>query len=153
MTGWVLDTNVISQFAPGKDGVPKATTQLRDWIQRNNDSIFLSVVSVVEITAGIAKLRRGGSDRRAADLEIWFGQITEHHGERILAAGTAVGIIAGMLTDQARARGLHPGLADILIASTAKAHGHGLMTHNVRHFKPLDLGLPVVDPLAQQLPD
>lgn len=154
MSGWLLDTNIISQFAPLKDGQPReAAIELKGWIASNADRIFLSVVSVLEITSGIAKLRRAGADRRAADLDLWFGRILEAYGERVLPVDIEIGKMTGLLADQARAAGRHPGLSDILIAATAKVHGHGLLTDNVRHFEHLNLDITLWNPLARSGPE
>ena len=42
--------------------------------------------------------------------------------------------------------GRHPGLADVLIAATARVIGADVLTRNVRHFAPL--GVVAVDPFA-----
>lgn len=106
----------------------------------------------MEITSGIAKLRRAGSTRRVAALDQWLGGIVDHYGERILPIDTRIGMLAGELADQARAEGHHPGLSDILIAATARIHKHGLMTENLRHFEPLGLGIALLNPLVQAPP-
>ena len=153
MTGWLLDTNVVSQLAPAKDGRPKVEHRLSEWIVRNTDTLFLSAITVVEVVAGIQKLRRAGGSLRASDLQTWFDRIVALHGERILPVDAEVGKVAGLLADQARAKGRNPGLSDILIAATAQAHGRGLMTNNTKHFEPLGLNVPLLDPFQQALPD
>lgn len=152
MTGWLLDTNIVSQLAPGKDGQPKAPKALSAWMLRNADTLYLSALSVVEITAGIEKLRRAGGERRAADLDRWLDRILNIYAERVLPLDAEVGKVAGVLTEDARANGRHPGLSDVLIAATAQAHGHGLMTDNLRHFEPLRLSIPLLNPLQNEIP-
>jgi toxin FitB len=148
--GWLLDTNIISQLAPRADGSPKAPPHLSAWLKSHSDSLYLSALSVVEITAGIRKLRRVGSARRAEALDAWLGRVIALYGERILPIDARVGAVAGILADEARAIGRHPGLADVLIAATAQAHGHGLATDNQRHFAPLNLAIPLLNPLDEQ---
>jgi len=151
VTGWLLDTNILSQLAPDKNGQPKAPKELSAWMLRNADTLFLSALSVVEITAGIEKLRRAGGER-AADLDRWLDRILNVYGERVLPLDAEVGRVAGVLTENARANGRHPGLSDVLIAATAQAHGHGLMTDNMRHFEPLRLSIRVFNPLQNKIP-
>lgn len=153
MTGWLLDTNIVSQFAPEKDGKPKIAADLSDWVRHNANALFLSALSVVEITAGIGKLRRAGAERRAADLDTWLDRIIALYGERVLPLDAEVGKVAGVLADQARANGRHPGLSDVLIAATAQAHGLGLLTDNIRHFRRLNLNIRLLNPLHDTLPD
>jgi len=74
------------------------------------------------------------------------------YGERILPLDTEVGKIAGVLAVHARAIGRDPGLSDILIAATARAHGHGLATENTKHFERLNLGIQLLNPFEPNLP-
>jgi len=62
VTGWLLDTNVLSAFAPGKPAVAPA---IAAWFDERTDALFLSAITAAEIEAGIAKLRRTGSGQRA----------------------------------------------------------------------------------------
>lgn len=153
MTNWLLDTNIVSQLAPDKNGQAKAPKNLSDWMLRNSDTLFLSALSVVEITAGIEKLRRAGGERRAVDLGKWLGRILDAYDERVLPLDAEVAKVAGVLTEEARANGRHPGLSDVLIAATAQAHGHGLLTDNMRHFEPLSLSVRLFNPLQDDLPN
>ena len=145
--GWLLDTNIVSQLAPGRDGASKAPPHLAAWLRHNSEGLFLSALSVVEITGGIYKLRRAGADRRASDLDAWFDRIVALYGDKILPLDAKVGKVAGRLADKARAGGRNPGLADVLIAATAQAHGHGLASDNQKHFSPLNLTVPLFNPL------
>jgi toxin FitB len=153
MTGWLLDTNIISQLAPTKDGAPRLERRLGEWLGANTDFLFLSAITVVEVVAGTQKLRRAGATRRASDLDAWLDRIVALYGERILPLDTEVAKVAGVLTEQARANGQNPGLSDIAIAATAVRHRCGLMTDNLKHFEPFNLEIPVVNPLEQTLSD
>ena len=132
MSGYLLDTNVVSAFAPGRTtGFP----QLGDWLEAHSDRLFLSVISIVEIDAGITKLQRTGAKARADLLTAWIEQIISAYSERVLAFDLAAGRVAGDLTDRARATGSHPGFADIAIAATAERYDLLLLTANVRDFR------------------
>jgi predicted nucleic acid-binding protein len=146
VTGYLLDTDVISAFAPGK--VP-LSADLADWLETQTNRLFLSAVSVVEIEAGIAKRRRT-VPRRAQDLAVWFGRLLDGYGDKVLALDLAVARIAGAITDRAKASGHDPGFADIVIAATAEAHGLVVLTRNRRHFEPL--GVALLDPFLGPLP-
>lgn len=152
MNGWVLDTNIVSQFAPTAEGRVRAHSDLAEWVEQNQDVLFLSVVSVIEITAGIEKLRRAGSTRRVEALDKWLGGILRYYGERILPIDTPIGLLAGVLAERARSDGHHPGLSDIIIAATAGFHGHGLLTENLRHFEPLGIDIALHNPIVQTPP-
>jgi len=35
MTGWLLDTHIVSQLAPGKDGAPRLERRFGEWLDAN----------------------------------------------------------------------------------------------------------------------
>ena len=142
MSGWLLDTNIVSAFAPGR---PALSAEAEKWFDARNDQLFLSAIAVAETEAGLAKLRRTGSLRRAEELRGWFEDIVTHYGDRVLAFDLAAARIAGGLSDAAEAIGRHPGFADVATASIAKAHELVVLTANRRHFDPL--GVETLNPL------
>lgn len=143
MKGFLLDTSVASMLAPGR---PDLTQELSTWVSQMDLKIFMSTITVVEIEQGIARLMRLGSERRAASLSLWLDELTFSIGGNILLPSVEIAMAAGRLADGSIAIGRHPGLADILIAATAKVHGLTLLTRNVRHFEPLSID--VIDPLV-----
>ena len=50
------------------------------------------------------------------------------------------------MSEAAIAIGRHPGLADIIIAATARVHGLTVLTRNLKHFIPL--GIDCLDPFT-----
>src|SRR5205807_9547903 len=68
VTGWLMDTDVLSAFAPGK---PALAPEPEAWFRERADALFLSTISAMEIETGIAGLRRTGAAARAADLYAW----------------------------------------------------------------------------------
>lgn len=141
MTRYLVDTNVISTGAPAQVARHAA---LVAWMDRRSDDLFLSAVTVAEITDGMAKAKREGAVRKAADIADWLRAILHLYGERVLPFDTATAEIAGVLSDLARGRGHAPGFADIAIAATAKRHRLTILTRNRRHFTPMDIA--VADP-------
>ena len=144
---YLIDTNVISAGARAKTQAgagPVAWMDLVTWMDEASDALFLSVVTVAEIEDGIAKARREGATRKAAELAGWLEALVHLYGSRILAIDLAVSRTAGKLSDAARGRGHASGFADILIAATALHHELVILTRNVRHFEPL--GVPVLNP-------
>jgi hypothetical protein len=138
----LVDTNVIS--AGAQSGV--ASAKLVTWMDAHSAALSLSAVTVMEIVDGIAKLRREGATRKSADLAAWWEAVLHLYGERILSLDTATAQIAGALSDLARGQGRAPGVADLMIAATARRHGLTILSRNLRHFLPL--GVPVLDPFA-----
>lgn len=123
---------------------------LLDWLDRNTDRLHLPSVGLVELEAGIAKLRRAGSTRKAVALEEWLVSLLRTYADRILVLDTLAALATGRLLDKAIALGRPPGFADLAIAGIAEAHGMVVLTRNLRHFAPL--GVLAHDPYAA-LPD
>lgn len=147
MRGWLLDTNIVSLLASKKDGGPRISSELRAWIRKNTDSLFLSAITIAEIRAGISKLRRSGGKDRSDDLELWLDNLISNYGDRLLPVEVHTATMAGDLADHATATGRNTGLADILVAATAQRHHLCLLTANTRHFEHLALSIPVQNPL------
>lgn len=147
MTGYLLDTNVISAFAPDKVPVSSNVTA---WFEAQTDCLFLSAVSLAEIEAGIAKLGRSGAARRASDLTEWLDRLLALYANKTLAFDVSAARLAGPIADRAKASGHDPGFTDIAIAAIARAHGLAILTRNSRHFRPL--GSMLLDPFEDALP-
>ena len=143
MTGWLLGTDVLSAFAPGRHSIPPDAAA---WFDDRTDELYLSAITAAEIEAGIAKLFRTGATRRAETLRMWFDRIVAVYADRVLSFDLAAARVAGALGDAAQAMGRHPGFADVAIAAIAKAHELVVVTLNQRHFDPL--GVEVFNPFA-----
>jgi len=143
--GFLLDTSVISMLAPGREAhVP---TDFVDWLHANGSRLYLPSIAVAELAQGICKLHRAGGAERAGRLAHWLDALIAGYAEHILPLDAAAARLAGQLSDQALAQGIHPGFADVAIAALARHAGHLLLTRNLRHFQ--SLGVACVDPLAQ----
>ncbi len=141
---YLLDTNVISESAPSKKVV---SPELRHWMDANSDRLFLSVITVAEIVAGIEKVKRAGHEAKAGRLEEWLATLVHLYARRILPVDLPVSQALGLLTDQVRARGHDPQMGDLTIAATARVHGLTVLTRNVWHFQLS--GLVVVNPFEE----
>ncbi|WP_191059145.1 type II toxin-antitoxin system VapC family toxin [Geminicoccus harenae] len=145
---YLVDTNVISAVAPTKKEPPLAA--LVHWLDLHADRLFLSAVTIAELTDGVSKLRRQGAVSRARKLDEWLELVLHLYSDRVLSLDIKVARATGQLSDLARGQGHAPGFADLAIAGTAWAHGLTLLTRNVRHFTMLPIS--VVDPFTT-LPD
>lgn len=143
---YMLDTDVLSATSPTRQDDNKP---LAEWINSHSDNLFLSAVTIAEITKGIAKLRRTGSASKATLLQNWLDLTLHFYAQRVLPFDVAAARTAGTLNDHALASGHNPGFADIAIAATALNHDLVLLTRNLRHFTPLDI--PAHDPF-QSIP-
>lgn len=138
---------MLSAGAPGRR---ERTEGLVRWMEARSRALFLSTVTVAELTGGIAKLERAGSVSRAARLGEWLDLVLHLYGGRVLPFDVPAARLAGQLMDKARAAGHTPGFADIAIAATAASRRLTVLTRNLRHFAPL--GVPTTDPF-DTLPD
>lgn len=145
MTGYLLDTNVISETAPARSNRDLSVVE---WLEARTDRLFLSAVTVAEIEAGIVFAARREARRKAAVLSDWLDSVLGLYGDRVLPLTLGIARAAGRLSGNARADGLAPGFADITIAATAGHHGLTVLTRNLRHFQPL--GIAVVNPFKQR---
>lgn len=144
---FLVDTNVLSIRAPGRRERNEALT---DWLDTHTDELFLSTITVAEVSNGIAKLRRLGSVARADRLDHWLDVVLHLYAARVIPFDVAAARFAGLLMDRARATGQSPGFADLAIAATASVRDLAILTRNVRHFMPL--GIPAINPF-ESLPD
>jgi predicted nucleic acid-binding protein len=131
----------VSAFGPGKRPIPPKSAA---WFRTRTEALYLSTISVAEVEAGIAKLRRTGSGRRADNLRRWFDRILDEYGDRLLSFDVAAARIAGALADAAQADGRHPGFADVAIGAIAKSRGFAILALNLRHFE--ELGVETLNP-------
>lgn len=145
MSGYLVDTNVISATAPTN----AKRAELAAWMDSHSSALFLSAVTIAEIADGIAKAKREGARRKASALSAWLRTVLHLYGERVMPFDTPTAEIAGSLSDLARGRGHSPGFADIAIAATAGRHGLTILSRNLRHFASMDIA--VIDPF-QDLP-
>jgi predicted nucleic acid-binding protein len=133
---YVLDTNVISELRKGK----KAEHGVRTWAQAvTATSLYLSVVSILELEIGILLVERR-DQKQGAILRAWMdSHVLPSFSGRILAIDTVVA---------QRCAALHvpnPRSArDALIAATALVHGMIVVTRNVSDFQ--TIGVTVVNP-------
>ncbi|MDX8478334.1 type II toxin-antitoxin system VapC family toxin [Mesorhizobium sp. VK24D] len=149
MSGYLLDTSFLSAFAPDRPPLP---SHVLTWVdeQRERGSWHLSSIVVLELERGIAKLKRSGASSKAARVSGWFERLLTEFDQRILPVDVAIAREAGKLEDAAIAKGFNPGLADMLIASTARLNGMSVLTTNLRHFAVLDV--PHLNPFTESGP-
>jgi predicted nucleic acid-binding protein len=143
---YLLDTNIVSMLDPRRHAHAPA---LIDWLDRNGASLFLSVMTIAEIDAGILKLRREGKAERADELAGLVAAILTEFGERVLPVDIETARHIALLSERVYRQPV--GLPDIIIAATAVRHGLILLTHNMDEIG--RLGVASHDPFAALPPD
>jgi hypothetical protein len=142
---YLLDTNIVSLLDPRRQAeVP----DLIGWLDRNGARLFLSVMTITEVDAGILKLRREGKARRADELGALVEAILASFSSRVLSVDIETARHVAKLGAASYQQPV--ALPDLIIAATAARHGLTVLTRNVREFD--RLGVPVLDPVAT-IPD
>jgi predicted nucleic acid-binding protein len=147
MPGYLLDTNALSILAPPSAPGSAAASDgavFRAWVREHDEELFLSVVTLAEIQAGVSRLERKGAARRAAELAHWLAAVLELYQPRTLPLASSAALETGRMLDRAIAAGAAPGFEDAAIAATAAVHGLTVVTANKRHFK--HFGVALISP-------
>ncbi len=123
MTRTLVDTDILSDFLRGKNVhvVDRANAYLRD-----QGRFTISVVTVFEIV-------RGRHQANQLDRALKFLEWTKRANVLVFDAECAR--IAGESGGALLRGGLPVGVADVLIAATAIAHGLTIATANVDHYQ------------------
>lgn len=123
---FLLDTNVVSELRK-----PNADRQVVAWAQTvAPTSLFLSVITLLELETGILRLER--RDRtQGALLRAWLELcVTPAFDGRILAIDHAIAMRCARLHVPDRSNE-----CDALIAATALEHGLTVVTRNIADFQ------------------
>ncbi|WP_239342309.1 type II toxin-antitoxin system VapC family toxin [Frankia sp. CiP3] len=134
---FLLDTNVISELRkPAK----RRDDHFNGWADALSPSeTFLSVITLLELRAGIENKRRHDT-RQAAVLDSWLdANVIPAYVGRVLDVDQTVADSAARLHVPDR-RPAH----DALIAATAQVHGLTLVTRSESDFAPM--GIPLINP-------
>lgn len=136
MTGYLLDTNVVSELRK-----PKPHGAVVAWLNGlPANQLTLSAVTIGELQAGVERTRRQ-DPRKADEIERWLDQLA--------ASYEVLPMDAPCFREWARLMEGRPEqlLEDMMIAATARVHHLTLATRNVRDFAGIDLR--VVNPFAK----
>jgi len=135
---YLLDTNIISEFiskTPNKRVVDYILTL-------DESSLFLSVITIGEIKAGIEKLDNG---KKKENLLYWLEHdLLSRFENRIISINLDVMMQWGEINQQLRKIGTPLPIMDSLIGATCKALDITLITRNEKDFKNIDI--PIINP-------
>lgn len=130
---YLLDTCVLSELAT-KQSNPKVV-EFVDSL--DPDDVYLSVITIGEITKGIEKLPKS---KRKQELETWLKEdlLIRFEG-KIVSLDVDVLVAWGILTGRLEASGRILPAIDSLIAATVLSHEFKLITRNVDDFTGADI--------------
>jgi predicted nucleic acid-binding protein len=133
----LLDTCVVSELAR-----PNADRRVLDHVAAlRSEDLYLSVLTIGEIAAGVARLEQGA---RRTSLERFLLRLEQDWSERVLPIDVETAHIWGETAAAARRRGRTIPAVEGLLAATAQRHGLQVMTRNVADFS--ETGVAVIDP-------
>ena len=121
MSGYLLDTNVVSEAHKGKRADPGVLA----WLESVEDSeLFLSVLVIGEIRSGIERARQRDLPKAQA-LERWLDGLERKYADRVLP-------VTAPIADQwGRLCAIRPiSTVDGLLAASALVHDLTLVTRN-----------------------
>ena len=121
MSGFLLDTNVISELRKGV----RASSRVRAWFEAQLGSdIYLSVLTLGEIRRGLERIRRR-DEASATALEKWLERLKREYSDRLLA-------VTERIADRWGRLGINQPVptVDALLAATALEHELVFVTGN-----------------------
>jgi toxin FitB len=139
MSGFLLDTNVLSEF--NRRGQPDPL--VKQWLEAaDTDTLYASVLTLGEIRFGVELLP---PSKRRNQLEQWLDRdLPEWFEGRILPIDQPIADRWGLLRAQAQMKGRPLSVVDGLLAATAVQHSLTIVSRNVSDFAVV--GLAVFDP-------
>jgi toxin FitB len=125
---FLLDTNAVSEWVK-----PRPDPGLIGWMEAvDEDRIFLSVISLAELTYGVERLPAG---KRRKRLEDWLQhELPLRFEGRILAIDAEVAEAWGRTVSRSEAAGRPMNAVDAFLAAIAEVHRLTLVTRNVSDF-------------------
>ena len=123
---YLLDTCLISELLK-----KNPSSNVLHWLDsQDENSLYLSVLTVGELQKGIAKL---SEDKRKSELQGWVNNsLCSRFEGRILPIDVEVASAWGSLLGDSEKHGKKLPVMDSLIASTAEVHNLTVVTRNIR---------------------
>jgi predicted nucleic acid-binding protein len=139
MSGFLIDTNVLSEFNQPSGPDPG----VRRWVETTHlRNQFVSVITLAEIQKGIELLAEG---KRRKQIEKWLKEdFDKWFLARILPVDRPIAVRWASLVAQGTRNGRTLPVVDSLIAATALVHDLIIVTRNTRDFD--GIGVATINP-------
>ena len=152
---YVLDTDVFSITSPTSGFSAPEAEAWRLWVKRNQDGMYFSVVTIIEVRFGIEKSGAKGATKKAERLRKWLAAAETVHRNRIIPVTIEIAHKAGELLYGAVVAGIMPSAEDAIIAATADVKGFTVLSRNAKDMaalkanwsNPLDVAPPDISPV------
>ena len=128
MTGWLLDTNIISELRR-----PKPEPKVAEFIRSQPlEGLFVSIVTFAEIRFGIELLPDA---TRRSNLNDWLAhKVRPMFEQRVLAISEDVMFKWRLLVEDGRKAGHTFSQPDLIIAATAQHHGLTVVSRDTKEY-------------------
>ncbi len=138
MTGWLLDTNVLSELRR-----PRPETKVVAFVSAQPlDSLYISAITLAEIRFGIELLADAG---RRGELNDWLThKVRPMFEQRVLPVTEDIMFKWRLLVEDGRKAGHTFSQPDLIIAATALEHGLTIVSRDVSDYE--KARVPVVNP-------
>ena len=138
MTGWLLDTNVLSELRRRK---PHRTV-VAFVAEQSLELLYVSTVTLAEIRFGIELV---SDANRRSELNAWLThEIRPLFGQRVVDVSEDVVFKWRLLVEEGRKVGHTFSQPDLFIAATALHHGMTVVSRDTREYE--RAGVPVFNP-------
>ena len=144
MSGWLLDTNVISELRR-----PRPNARVRAFVAHQAlEELFVSTVTFAEIRYGIETV---GDPIRRAELNDWLlHRVRPMFDQRVLEVCEDVMFKWRLLVEDGRKVGHTFSQPDLIIAATALHHGLTVVTRDTGDYKLARV--PLLNPWIEDAP-
>lgn len=144
MSGWLLDTNVISELRR-----PRPQAKVLAFVAREPlEQFFISAVTIAEIRYGIEMV---GNPIRRAELNDWLAhRVRPLFDQRVLAVSEDVMFKWRLLVEDGRKAGHTFSQPDLIIAATALHHGLTVVTRDTTDYA--RARVPLFNPWSDEAP-
>jgi toxin FitB len=138
LTGWLLDTNVLSELRR-----PRPSTAVVKFLIRHSlDHLYVSVVTFAEIRFGIELVE---DFTRRAELNDWLDhRLRPMFEDRVLEISEDVMVKWRLLVEGGRKRNHTYSQPDLILAATALHHGLTVVSRDISEYEMANV--PVLKP-------
>ena len=144
MTGWLLDTNILSELRR-----PRSDRKVVAFVGAQPlELLYVSTVTFAEIRFGIELVEHAG---RRAELNTWLAnKVRPMFEQRVLAISEDIMFKWRLLIEEGRKAGHTFSQPDLMIAATALHHGLTVVSRDVSEYQ--KARVPVLNPWLDQPP-